>query len=152
MGPDISQSYIKVLLVLEPCQVCASWSSLQRNCENMSLYHFEELICHPGFFNLWEHNHFQIVCFITPLCKRDVTRFDVPVALTTGKNNVQATQALTMPEGPGHAAQWSFAVTRGVTAFQPITVADVDVVWHGNHLGCRLLNFPPKSQRALTLH
>lgn len=50
--PQTYHSLIKVLLVLEPRQVCASWSSLQRKCENMSLYHFEELICHPGFFNL----------------------------------------------------------------------------------------------------
>lgn len=149
MAPDISQSYMKVLLVLEPCQVCASWSSLQRNCENMSLYHFEELICHLGFFNLWEHNHFWIVCFMALLWKRDVTCFDVPVAFTTGKNNMQTTQALKEPEGPERGARWSFTVARGVSAFQPITVAHLMPCDTAATLGHGLLDFPLELLGAL---
>lgn len=135
--------------MLEPCQVCASWSSLQRNCENMSLYHFEELICHPGFFNLREHNHFRIVCFITLLWKRDVTCFDVPVALTTGEKitckylkhlkclrvrNVLLREASLWPELWAHVG------------------SDADAASCGGCLSHRPApGFPPKPLEALTL-
>lgn len=103
MGQDIPQSSI-ALAMLGPCQVCASGSSLQRNYENMSLRHFEELIWHPGFFNLWEHNHFWIVCFVTPLWERDVTCSDVAVAFARGEKISRVWVRQSAPAGPERAA------------------------------------------------